>query len=144
MLHRPGDAYSVDVFWTGPDRQFAGWYLNLQDPIRRYPGGFDTLDHELDFWAPASGRWSVKDDELFEQRVAEGRYTQEQAASIRKTGDQVAGMLSTGSRWWDEAWAEWAPLRHGGRSSCPTAGRTAPADLQPGGASSATCRALPR
>jgi len=109
MLHRPGDAYSVDVFWTGPDRQFAGWYLNLQDPIRRYPGGFDTLDRELDFWVTASGRWSVKDDELFEQRVAEGRYTQEQAASIRKTGDQVAGMLSTCSRWWDEAWAEWAP-----------------------------------
>ena len=42
-----GDAYSVDLFWNGPARTFSGWYLNLQDPVRRYDGGFDTLDHEL-------------------------------------------------------------------------------------------------
>lgn len=32
MLHRPRDACSDDLFWTGPDRTFTGWYLNLQDP----------------------------------------------------------------------------------------------------------------
>lgn len=109
MLHRPGDAYSVDVFWQGSNREFAGWYINLQDPIRRYERCFDTLDHELDYWLSASGSWSVKDDELFEQRVQEGRYSEEQAASIRAAGAQVADMLSTHSHWWDESWARWTP-----------------------------------
>ena len=112
MLHRPGDAYSVDLFWKGPDREFSGWYINLQDPIRRHERGFDTLDDELDFWLPASGTWSVKDDELFEQRVREGRYSEDQAVAIRATGSQVADMLSTGRTWWDESWAHWTPSAH--------------------------------
>ena len=112
MLHRPGDAYSVDLFWQGPERTFSGWYLNLQDPIRRHDRGFDTLDHELDVWLPASGAWSVKDAELFEQRVIEGRYSEEQAAAIRATGSRVVDMVSSGSQWWDEAWADWTPPAH--------------------------------
>ena len=91
------------------DRQFSGWYINLQDPIRRQERGFDTLDHELDYWLSASGSWSVKDDELFDQRVAEGRYSEQQATSIRATGSQVVDMLRTGSHWWDESWANWSP-----------------------------------
>ena len=109
MLHRPGDAYSVDLFWNGPSRTFSGWYLNLQDPVRRYDGGFDTLDHELDYWVPASGPWTVKDEELFEQRVVEGRYGQEQAAAIRAAGERIVAMLEDGAHWWDERWAAWSP-----------------------------------
>ena len=109
MLHRPGDAYSVDLFWNGPTRTFSGWYLNLQDPVRRYDGGFDTLDHELDYWVPAGGTWQVKDAELFEQRVAEERYTADQADAIRSTGAAIEQMLTAGDHWWDESWADWAP-----------------------------------
>lgn len=109
MLHRPGDAFSVDLFWHGPGREFAGWYVNLQEPIIRHERGFDTLDHELDFWLHHDGTWSAKDEDLFEQRVAEGRYSTEQAAAIRATGRQVEAMLSSGSHWWDEAWARWCP-----------------------------------
>ncbi len=109
MLHRPGDAYSVDLFWSGPQREFSGWYLNLQDPFRRHAGGFDTLDHELDYWVPASGGWSVKDAELFEERVVEERYSPEQAVAIRATGAEIVAMLSEGAHWWDESWAAWTP-----------------------------------
>ena len=109
MLHRPGDAYSVDLFWRGPSRTFAGWYLNLQDPPRRHASGFDTLDHELDYWIPAGGPWEVKDDELFEQRVAEERYSPEQASAIRSTGAGIEAMLTAGDHWWDPAWADWTP-----------------------------------
>lgn len=109
MLHRPQDAYSVDLFWDGPDRSFSGWYLNLQDPFRRHAHGFDTLDHELDYWIPAGGAWAAKDEELFEQRVAEGRYCEEQAVAIRSAGDDIVAMLQSGTRWWDESWARWSP-----------------------------------
>ena len=109
MMQRPGEAYSVDVFWRGEDRTFAGWYLNLQDPLTRDQGSYHTLDHELDYWIPAGGAWEVKDSELFEQRVAEERYTAEQAESIRRTGAEIEAMLTVGSTWWDESWASWAP-----------------------------------
>jgi hypothetical protein len=109
MMHRPGDAYSVDVFWHGPDREFSGWYLNLQDPIRRDGAGYDTLDHELDYWLPAAGGWQVKDAELFEERVAEERYTPAEADSIRRAGREIEDMLEAGTTWWDPAWAAWTP-----------------------------------
>jgi Protein of unknown function (DUF402) len=109
ILQRPGDAYSVDLFWRGEDREFACWYLNLQDPVRRHRAAFDTLDHELDYWVGPDGVWHEKDAELFEQRVREGRYSQEQATAIRAVGASVRDMLTRGDQWWDPAWADWRP-----------------------------------
>lgn len=110
MLHRPGEAYAVWVFWRGRDRDFAGWYLNFQEPFRRTAVGFDTLDHELDIWMPDGGpRWEWKDRELLEARVAEGRFTAAEAAAIRHDADRVAAELDAGRLWWDERWRDWAP-----------------------------------
>jgi hypothetical protein len=109
MLHRPGEAHCIDVFWTGPDRTFAGWYFNLQDPYRRTAWGIDTLDHELDIWWPAGAeRYEWKDVDLFEQRVAQGRYPG-MAGNIRAEGQRIAALLDAGERWWDGDWAAWRP-----------------------------------
>lgn len=109
QLHRPGDAYSVELFWKGDDRRFQGWYLNLQDPFRRTPHGFDTLDHALDYWLDADGRWEERDRDEFEEQVAEGKYDAAQADAIRRTGKEIAAMLDAGTTWWDPAWAAWTP-----------------------------------
>ena len=109
MLHRPGDAYSVDLFWRGEQREFTGWYVNLQDPVRRHDGGFDTLDHELDYLVAPDGTWIEKDGELFEQRVRERRYDAVVAASVRSVGASVREMLTRGEQWWDPSWAQWHP-----------------------------------
>ena len=53
-LQRPAESYAVWHFWDGPERRFAGWYLNLQRPFRRTPIGYDTQDLELDVWIPVS------------------------------------------------------------------------------------------
>ncbi|GGM03709.1 hypothetical protein GCM10012279_21800 [Micromonospora yangpuensis] len=109
MLHLPGVAHSIDVFWVGPERAFAGWYFNLQDPFRRTPIGIDTLDHELDlWWAADADRYVWKDVELFGQRLTEGRYPG-QGEAIRAEGARIADLLDVGRRWWDEAWAGWRP-----------------------------------
>lgn len=109
MLHRPGEAHAIDVFWTGPERSFAGWYFNLQDPFRRTRIGVDTLDHELDlWWAADADRYAWKDVEEFEQRLVEGRYPG-RAAAIRAEGQRIAALLDAGHRWWDEGWASWRP-----------------------------------
>jgi hypothetical protein len=108
QLHRPGDAYSVDLYWDD-DGRFKGWYLNLQDPFRRTALGFDTLDHALDYWVPVGGGWEELDRDEFEEQVALGKYTAGQAEAIRATGEEVAAMLRTGDTWWDPAWAGWRP-----------------------------------
>ena len=109
MLHRPGEAHSIDVFWTGPERAFAGWYFNLQDPYRRTALGIDTCDHELDLWWPAGAeQYQWKDVDLLEQRVAEGRYPG-MAEQIRTEGRRIAALLDDGERWWDQEWASWRP-----------------------------------
>ncbi|GGM41089.1 hypothetical protein GCM10011608_27320 [Micromonospora sonchi] len=109
MLQRPGEAHSVDVFWSGPARSFAGWYFNLQDPFRRTPIGVDTLDHELDLWWVADAdRYVFKDVEIFAQRLVEGRYPG-MGEAIRAEGDRIAALLDAGERWWDECWAAWQP-----------------------------------
>jgi RimJ/RimL family protein N-acetyltransferase len=109
MLHRPGDRHAVWHFWEGPERRFAGWYLNLQEPFRRTRGGFDTQDLELDVWIPAGGRPQRKDWELLGQRVAEGRFTVAEAESILADGEALAAAAEAGARWWDDDWAAWAP-----------------------------------
>lgn len=109
MLQRPGEAYAVWHFWDGPQRDFAGWYLNLQEPIRRTAIGFDTQDLELDVWVPADGPWTLKDEELLTVRVAEGFFTEAQVGAIRSLGETLGELLDRGDTWWDARWASFAP-----------------------------------
>jgi predicted RNA-binding protein associated with RNAse of E/G family len=109
MLQRPGEAYAVWVFWSGPERDFRGWYVNLQDPFRRRPDGFDTQDHELDVWIPAGGGPQLKDEELLDVRVREGRFTVDQAERFRAEAARVVAQVEAGDRWWSDDWAAWSP-----------------------------------
>ena len=109
MIHRPEDAYAVWHFWRGPERDFVCWYINLQEPFRRTAIGYDTQDLELDFVVYPSGRWEIKDDELLDLRVREGRYSAEQVAEIRAEGARIADRLEAGERWWPLEWRDWEP-----------------------------------
>ena len=109
MLQRPDEPYAIWVFWFGAQREFRGWYVNFQEPFRRTAEGYDTQDLELDIWVPVDGPWEWKDDELLTQRIREGRFTAEQAVSIRAEGARVGALLDAGERWWDDAWASWRP-----------------------------------
>jgi len=108
-LHRPRDAYAVFVFWTGSERTLDCWYLNLQEQYRRTPIGFDTFDHELDVVVSPDGSWRLKDSDLLDLRVREGRFTPEQAAASRSEAARLERELELGRRWWDDAWATWRP-----------------------------------
>jgi len=109
MLQRPGEMHAVWVFWHGDEREFAGWYVNLQEPFRRTAIGYDTYDLELDVWMPAAGGWSFKDDELLDVRVQEGRFTADEVAEIRALGAEIGAMLDRGEQWWDPSWSRWEP-----------------------------------
>jgi hypothetical protein len=109
MLHRPGDRYAIWVFWEPPERAFSCWYVNFQTPLATSRLGFDILDHELDLWSADGVTWHWKDDELLDQRVAEGLFTNEEAAAIRAEARRVHADLQANGIWWDLTWASWLP-----------------------------------
>jgi hypothetical protein len=109
MLQRPGESYAVWVFWSGPERRCRGWYVNLQEPFRRTAIGYDTQDLELDIWVPLEGGWKLKDDDVMEERVREGRFTTQQVADARALAARITGELDAGERWWSDEWAAWQP-----------------------------------
>jgi hypothetical protein len=109
ILRRPGEAYSVMHFWDGPDRRFAGWYVNLEEPFRRTSIGLDSKDLTLDVWIPVDGEWRFKDEEQLEERVEDGFFTVAQANAIRRLGAEIAAMLDRGERWWDDGWRAFEP-----------------------------------
>lgn len=109
MVQRPGDPYAVWHFWLGPDREFLCWYVNLQADFVRTPIGYDTQDFELDLVVFPDGSVVVKDLEVLDDRVAEGRFTPAMVDWIRELGDGLASRLRAGERFWDEHWASWEP-----------------------------------
>jgi hypothetical protein len=101
---------AVQHLWIGPDRDFACWYLNIQEPMRPTEIGFDSQDLELDIVVAPDRTWALKDDDLLDQRVAEGRWTPEEAAAIRAIArEQIDDVLEPHRWWWDERWAAWEP-----------------------------------
>jgi hypothetical protein len=109
QLQRPGEMHAVWVFWHGPEREFRGWYVNVQEPFRRTRRGFDTQDLELDLVVSLDGTWTYKDDELLERWVERGRWSPAEIAAIRREGAAVGDELDAGRRWWSDDWAAWEP-----------------------------------
>jgi predicted RNA-binding protein associated with RNAse of E/G family len=93
MVQRPGDHHAVWHFWTGPDREFACWYVNLQTAFVRTSVGYDTQDLELDIVVTPDGTWTLKDLDVLDDRVAEGRFSPELARWIVSLGEQLAAEL---------------------------------------------------
>ena len=104
VTHRLRDAFAIWHVREGPERTFAGWYVNLQAPFRRDGTAFDTQDHELDLWITPDGAWKWKDEEALLDWVRRGRFTEAEAAAIRAEGERVlaAWPFPTG-------WERWEP-----------------------------------
>ena len=95
QLTRPGEAHAV---WVFPD----GWYVNLQEPIRRTRLGFDTRDQLLDLVRRSDGRWRWKDEHELEAAVVAGFVSTREAADIRAEAERVIAADAFPTGW--EAW----------------------------------------
>jgi predicted RNA-binding protein associated with RNAse of E/G family len=109
MVQHPGDHHAVWHFWSGPAREFAGWYINLQVDFVRTAQGYDTQDLELDIVVQPDGRWALKDQDALADRVVEGRFSQEMVTWIESIGAELVAELRAGRQWWDPRWARWQP-----------------------------------
>jgi hypothetical protein len=102
-------AHSLGLHWDHASGDFLGWYVNLQEAVRRSPLGphvYDTFDQMLDVWIEPDGSWRWKDwDELVEaERV--GLFTSAEVAAIRAEGERVIAGLGTRL---PTGWEDWRP-----------------------------------
>jgi hypothetical protein len=78
-------------------------------PPSRTARGYETQDLELDLVVFADGSHIVKDEELLDDRVTEGRYSPELVEWIRRCGQTLVRRLEVEGPWWDQSWAQWTP-----------------------------------
>lgn len=110
MVHRPGDAFSVWTAWSAAEWRHVWSYVNLEEPWRRIPIGFDSRDLWLDLWSePGSQEWHWKDEDELAWAVEAGRCTLERARAIRRAGESALEALDRREPPFDEAWADWRP-----------------------------------
>lgn len=105
----PREDYSVWVFWSGPERTFDRWYVNLQAPFVRTANTVDTLDHEVDVIVKPDGGVELKDVELVANSVRHGRFGQDFADAVIRRARELAARLEISGIWWDSAWSGWTP-----------------------------------
>lgn len=105
----PGVAHAILAFWE-PDWVFRGWYVNLQEPLRRTAVGFDYMDHALDIViAPDLSTWSWKDEDELEEAVARGVFSREQASAFRGEGERALARILNREPPFDGNWTAWRP-----------------------------------
>jgi hypothetical protein len=107
-LVRPDDPYAILGFWN-QEKKFVGWYVNLQEPMRRTTIGYDSRDRDLDVIVGEDlASWILKDEHELEWSVGMGFRTPEEATQIRADGDAVVEMVKNGQAWWG-AWRDFEP-----------------------------------
>ena len=105
-----GRAHSILVWWGVPAWEFGGWYVNLEEAMRRTPLGFDYLDQILDIViAPDRSSSAWKDEDELEVAQNRGLFIGEQAAAIRAEGEGVLAELAAGAIPFSEDWPSWRP-----------------------------------
>jgi hypothetical protein len=112
FLSRPGDAHGTWLLWDGEEqgeRTFSCWYVNLEDPLRRTPIGFDSRDHTLDVVVAPDRSWSWKDEDELEAAVEHGWHSADEAAAIRAEGLRVVERIERWEPPFSDGWERWRP-----------------------------------
>jgi hypothetical protein len=108
-LIEPDTWHCVDVEFDAAGK-FDGWYVNLQEPVRRSGSRFDVVDLVLDIVVAPDLSWELKDEEDFHLAVADGHITAEVRDRVLAEADRMAGVLAAGGPPFCEAgWLTWRP-----------------------------------
>lgn len=107
-----GAAWSVWLFWsdvTGPEWEFAEWYVNLENAHLRTDHDTYTSDHILDVEIDADGGIHLKDEDEVIAAIEQGRLSAEQAAQIERHADAAIVSFREGDWPFDAEWRDWRP-----------------------------------
>lgn len=111
ILTPPDARYSVWWFFN-VDGVFRGWYINLEEPIGRWHGGYDLQDHALDIWVYPDRSWQWKDEDEFADRTGHPSYwTEEEVPAIRAEGERLIAIAQRGCYPFDGSHIDFKPDR---------------------------------
>jgi hypothetical protein len=107
----PGQPYSIWLFFREREhgQAFSGYYINMEEPFRRTPIGFDTNDHTLDVVVDTTLAWRWKDEDEFAERVRQGIYNAEFAEETRARAMHVIEALEGRASPFSDGWDRWTP-----------------------------------
>jgi Protein of unknown function (DUF402) len=109
-LSLPGHWYVLMGLFGDDNQRIERWYVNLQTPYQRTRIGFDYLDQELDIVINRElSNWSWKDEAQFLDAQRRGRIPVEQAAYVRRVGEDILEQLQAGRLTLPEPWRHWRP-----------------------------------
>jgi hypothetical protein len=113
MLHPAVGDYSVWFFFT-PQGAFRNWYVNLEEPVRRWDdgaaAGIDTVDYDLDLVAAPDRSWVWKDEDEFADHLAyPDVYWVDDEAAVRAEGLRVAKLIDAGEFPFDGTRTDYRP-----------------------------------
>jgi hypothetical protein len=109
VLAPPAVAHAFFAFWS-EDWDFQGWYVNLQEPLRRSRFGWDTADNVLDVVvAPDLSSWRWKDEDELREAVRLGRFTEEEAAELYAEAERAIATVERSAWPFDRDWSGWRP-----------------------------------
>lgn len=104
----PGSSAAVLLFY-GEDWSPSHWYVNLEDPLRRSPVGFDTLDHKLDAIVELDGSWSWKDEDQFAEIIERGLLDPGEDGRLRAEAEGAVDRIIGREPPFDRDWFGWRP-----------------------------------
>ncbi|MGH8881981.1 MAG: DUF402 domain-containing protein [Stackebrandtia sp.] len=109
MFTAPGATHSVWWFFDA-NGDFERWYVNLETPGQRWPGGKDCFDQALDIWIEPDGSWQWKDEDEFADYLGRpGFWDDDQAAAIRAEGESVIKRAQSREFPFDGTWCDFTP-----------------------------------
>lgn len=100
--------HAVWVCWT-PEGEFRGWYVNLQDRLRRTRLGFDHWDQQLDIVVDPDRSWRLKDEDELDVVVELGRMSPAQADGVRDEAQRVIAAIEAGEPPFTPEVSQWRP-----------------------------------
>ena len=95
-VHHFGEPWSVWRWVSADGNWLPQQYVNLEDPWRPTPLGFDSGDWILDLVVDALGQWQYKDADELEWAERSGLVTPDWAARTREAGAKAVERIEAG------------------------------------------------
>lgn len=104
-----GLGYTFTGSWDDT-HAFRGWKIDLVEPVRRTPLGFDYMDQLLDIIVSADRlTWRWKDEDEVREAQARGIFTAEQVRDLYRRGERAIQSILENDPPFDGGWENWRP-----------------------------------
>jgi hypothetical protein len=104
-----GTSHCVSLLFHGGGGPFICWYVDLQEPVRRVPGGIVTCDQALDIVIGPDLQWRWKDEDHIARMVEFGWISEGRARALYKEGEAVIEAAKRRDPPFDDRWIGWRP-----------------------------------